>query len=119
MGTILVAGLAGWSATRAQATAEDPAKPAVIDFVTLGGIRDWKAQGNDALLVQGLRGTWYRATFLGPCPGLQFRQSVAFVTDGTDQLNLFSSLLVDGQRCWFRTFEQTEAPSPEGKPEPE
>jgi hypothetical protein len=43
-----------------------------------------------------------------PCSGIQFRDRVAFVTDGTDRLDKFSSVLVDGERCWFRSFEKID-----------
>jgi len=56
------------------AAAERPARPAAIHFVDLGGLRDWRAEGSDALLIQAADGTWYRATFYGPCFGLQFRE---------------------------------------------
>jgi hypothetical protein len=89
--------------------ASDEIRPAVIDFVSLGGIEDWRPEGSDAMLIRGRNGSWYRARFFSPCIGLRFRDSVAFVTDGTDRLDRFSSVLVDGQRCWFRSFEKLEA----------
>jgi hypothetical protein len=118
--TVGVASAWIWGAASATAGPEDPEKPAVIDFVDLGGIRDWRAEGNEALLVQSACGTWYRATFFGPCPGIQFREKLAFVTDGMNRLDRFSSVLVDRQRCWFRTFERIEtidAPGQDGAPE--
>ena len=100
----------GWgSVARA---ADEVVRPAVIDFVSLGGIRDWKAEGYDAILIQATNGTWYRATFFVPCLGLRFHESVGFVTDGTDRLDKFSSVLVDGQRCWFKSFEKVDPAAP-------
>ena len=64
------------------------------------------------MLIQGRNRSWYRATFFGPCIDLRFRDSVAFVTDGTDRLDRFSSVLVNGERCWFRSFEKLEAEPP-------
>ncbi len=93
------------------AAAERPARPAAIHFVDLGGVRDWRAEGSEALLIQGADGTWYRATFYGPCFGLQFRERLAFVTDGMNQIDRFSSVLVDRERCWFRTFDRVEEPT--------
>ena len=94
----------GWMA-RAE---EEGSRHASIDFVSLGGIDDWRAQGDDAMLIKGLNGSWYRAEFSMPCSGIKFRERVAFVTDGSDRLDKFSSVLVDGQRCWFRSFEKVD-----------
>ena len=105
--------LAGLLMTGGVARGEDSARPAVIDFVSLGGIEDWRAEGADAMLIRGRNGSWYRARFFGPCIGLRFRESVAFVTDGTDRLDRFSSVLVDGERCWFRSFEKIPGESPQ------
>ena len=85
---------------------------AAIDFVSLGGIDDWRAEGSDAMVIKGLNGSWYRAEFSMPCSGIQFRDKVAFVTDGTDRLDRFSSVLVNGERCWFRSFEKIDPSAP-------
>jgi hypothetical protein len=85
---------------------------ASIEFVSLGGIDDWRAEGNRAMLIKGLNGSWYRAEFSVPCSGLQFRDRVAFVTDGTDRLDKFSSILVNGERCWFRSFDKIDPEAP-------
>jgi hypothetical protein len=96
-----------------RAQVEDAEKShASIEFVSLGGIDDWRAEGNRAMLIKGLNGGWYRAEFFAPCAGLQFRNRVAFVTDGTDRLDRFSSILVDGERCWFRSFDKIDPEAP-------
>lgn len=98
---------------------EESSDRAVIHFADLGGIRDWRADGSDAILIEGLNGRWYRATFFGPCIGLRFQESIGFVTDPGGSLDRFGSILVDGQRCWFRTFERIPAPDPSAHPDPE
>jgi len=82
-----------------------------IRFVDMGSIRDWRAEGSDAFLIQGQNGDWYRARFNVPCSGLQFRERLAFVTDGRNQLDRHSSVVVDGQRCPFQSFDKVEAPA--------
>ncbi len=102
-----------FGATRlASAQVESPEKHASIEFVSLGGIDNWRAEGDQAMLIKGLNGNWYRAEFFAPCSGLQFRDRVAFVTDGTDRLDRFSSILVRGERCWFRSFEKIDPEAP-------
>lgn len=113
-----------WAATAlavaATAYAADPpktteAKPppdrAQINFVNYGGIRDWRADRDDALLVRAQNGKYYRATFFGPCFGLNFAQRVGFVSDTLGSLDKFGSIYVDGHECFFRTFTEIEKPA--------
>jgi hypothetical protein len=92
---------------------EDESRPqrAGIPFADLGGIRSWRPDGDRGIYVQGRRGEWYYAEFFGPCTGLLFNDRIAFITDtGTSRLDRFSSILVDGERCHFRTFEAVDEP---------
>jgi hypothetical protein len=89
---------------------------AVLRFADMNGIKDWrptKADGADAILIEGRNGTWYRATFWAPCPEVRFAPTVAFVTDTLGNLDRFTSILGEGRRCDFRTFERTEDPNHE------
>ena len=101
------------SVTSAKAEEEKPPR-AVIHFVDLGGIESWQADGNEAMRIEGRNRRWYRATFMGPCIGLRFADTIGFVTDSSGSLDRFSSILVEGERCFFRTFEAIEAPGKRG-----
>lgn len=90
-----------------------PGPGAVLHFADLGGIRNWRADGKDAILVEGRRGQWYRATFFGPCPEIRFATTIAFVTDTTGDLDKFSSIVARGDRCYFRSFERIPDPDAE------
>ncbi|MBN1238963.1 MAG: hypothetical protein JXB36_10700 [Gammaproteobacteria bacterium] len=84
---------------------------AVIHFADLNGsIRNWRADTDEAILIEGANRQWYRAEFFAPCVGLRFATTVAFVTDSLGNLDRFSSILVEGERCWFKTFERTNDP---------
>jgi len=83
----------------------------VISFADLGGIRDWRPGPDGTLLVQSLHRKWYRATFFGSCPEVRFTDTIAFVTEPDGSLDKFSSILVDGRRCWFRTFSEVTDPA--------
>ena len=83
---------------------------ATIHFADLGNIREWRPDGNEALLVESQNGTWYRATFWAPCINLPVSEAIAFVTEPNGSLDAFSSVLVEGNRCWFKTFQQTTEP---------
>jgi hypothetical protein len=85
-------------------------KAASIPFADIGNIRDWHSDSADELYVEAMNKKWYRATFWAPCQALPFALAIAFVTEPNGSLDAYSSILVDGERCWFRTFEPTEAP---------
>ncbi|HEX7082444.1 MAG TPA: DUF6491 family protein [Gammaproteobacteria bacterium] len=86
---------------------------AVIHFADIGNIRDWQADGAEALYVQSANRDWYRATFWSPCPALRFATAIAFVTEPNGSLDRYGSILVDGEQCWFRTFERASPPEGE------
>jgi len=94
---------------------EPPDGPsAVLRFADLGGIRDWRSVDNGrAVLIEGRRGQWYRATFFSPCSSLPFANTIAFATDTTGDLDKFSSILTRNERCYFRTFERVPDPDAE------
>ncbi len=97
------------------AVANAAGDPAVLHFADLnGGVRDWRPDTSgktDAILVQGRNDQWYRATFWAACPEVNYVPRVAFVTDALGDLDRFTSIIADGHRCHFKTFEQTEAPN--------
>tara|TARA_R110000787_G_scaffold27087_3_gene75393 strand:- start:4218 stop:4607 length:390 start_codon:yes stop_codon:yes gene_type:complete len=92
-----------------------PEKPAVIRFADLGGIENWRAEGDRTLLIEGHNKQWYKADMMGPCTGLGFANTIGFVADPMGNVDRFSSVYVDGQRCYFRTFEKTDAPAKDAK----
>ena len=106
--SLLVAGILALSAM-APVHGDDAV---AIHFADLGGIKDWRSGRDGELLIEGRNGNWYRATFFGPCYELKFVDTIAFVTDSSGDLDRFSSVLVDGHRCWFRSFEPTIKPEP-------
>jgi hypothetical protein len=81
-----------------------------IPFADLGNIHDWHADSADELYIEAANRKWYRTTFWSPCNPLPFASTIAFVTEPTGELDKYSSILVEGERCWFKTFEQTTAP---------
>jgi hypothetical protein len=111
--TLIAVATAALAATPAGGlTAAAGSQQAVIHFADLTGVRDWRpvADSSDAMLIHGRNGKWYRATFWAPCPEIRFVQTVAFVTDTLGDLDRFTSIIADGTRCYFKTFEQTSEP---------
>ena len=85
-------------------------KNARINFVHLVGISDWRADGNEAILIEAASKRWYRAEFLTPCYDLPYQDRVGFVTSATGQLNRFSAIVVSGRKCHFKSLERISPP---------
>ncbi len=85
-------------------------KPVRIPFADIGNIRNWHSDTANELYIQAMDKDWYKTTFWAPCTPLPFANTIAFVTEPNGELSSFSSVLVDGQRCWFKTFEKSAAP---------
>jgi len=81
-----------------------------ISFADIGNVRSWQADGNEAVFIESSHNQWYRASFWSPCVDLPFVETIAFVTEPNGDLGRYSSILVDGDRCWFKEFEQASAP---------
>lgn len=86
------------------------AKDASIPFVNSGSIRDWRADGNEALYVQDVHGRWYHARLMGPCHDLPYAERIGIETRGIDTLDKFGSVIVRGQRCHIQSLVRSEAP---------
>jgi hypothetical protein len=88
-----------------------------IPFASMSGsIRDWQADGNQALYVQGIHKEWYRATLWTPCFDLPFAIAIGFKSDAMNRIDQFSSVIVEHERCQFKTFEKSGPPPPREKP---
>lgn len=108
--TLAVAAAAHASDPPQAPEAKPPPDRAEINFVNYGGIRDWRAERDDALLIRALNGKYYRAAFFGPCFGLSFATRIGFVSDTLGSLDKFGSIYVDGHECYFRSFTEIEKP---------
>lgn len=114
-GAVLLAG-ASASANPTPAAAERPlGVEASIPFANTTGIRNFKADGDNALWIEGRRGEWYRAELFGPCIGLNHSMKVGFVTRGTNTLDRFGQVLVDGSKCQISSLVTSAAPPAKAK----
>lgn len=94
-----------------QATASAvPGAEAQIPFANSGNIRDWRADGREALYVQDSRGRWYHASLMGSCIDLTSANQIAFLTRGPDLLDKYSAIAVRGQRCQFSSLVTSAGP---------
>ena len=97
--------------------ADTATKPqASIPFADHGGIWDWRADGTKGLWVQSNNRQWYYATFMGPCIGLNFANSVGFDTHPMGNFDRFSAVVVPRWgRCQVQSLEPSEGPAPKEK----
>jgi hypothetical protein len=102
------------SAQASQAASITPAGlqgEASIPFVSHGGIRDWNANGDQGIWIEGRDRQWYYATFFGPCTGLHFAIGVAFLPGATGTLDRWGSLYTRPTgRCQFTSMKRSDPP---------
>lgn len=92
-------------AASAQASAETS-----LPFANQGGVRDWQADGDSKIYVQDASGKWYLATLSVAAPDLPFATKIGFETKGTDTLDRFGVLIVQGARYPLSSLVQSGPP---------
>lgn len=80
------------------------------NFVHISKIADWFAPDDMALFIRDTGGQWYKASFFGPCPKLSTTKTPAFAPEMSGYLDHTSSIVVDGERCPFASFNRSEPP---------
>lgn len=114
MKTLLLAALAAATAA-APAPAETHraapnAEEVRIPFVQFGGIRDFHADGPETLYLQDRRRNWYRAEMIGACINLPWARAIGIDSRGMSNLDRFSILVVEGERCAISSLTRSEGP---------
>jgi len=105
----------------AAAAADEPAQApralgveSSIAFPGDATIRNWQADGEDGIWIEGRRGEWFYGRFVGPCRDLDFAQAIGIDARGVSRLDKFATLIVRGERCRLNSFV-TSAPPPAKK----
>ena len=96
------------------ATAQAPAETS-LPFANQGGVRDWQADGDSKIYVQDASGKWYLAALAVPAPDLPFATKIGFETKGTDTLDRFGVLIVQGARYPLSSLVQSGPPPAKSK----
>lgn len=81
-----------------------------IPFVSMRGITNWTAVGDNTLYLQARDDQWYRAELAGPCFGLSSAFAIGVRTFGDDTFDDSSSIIVDGQRCPILSVTRVAGP---------
>lgn len=110
----LAAMLLPLSAAAATEPAKEPRELGVessIVFPSNSTIRNWQADRDRGIWIEGRRGEWYYGTFAGICRDIDFAQAIGVETRGAGRLDKFASIVVRGERCLLSSFV-TSAPPP-------
>lgn len=99
------------AASPAAAQSHKSAQNASIPFANLGGIRDWRADSDNAVYFQDVHGNWYRAELFMPAYDLPFVQFIGIDANPNGSLDKFGAIYVDGQRYPFRSFAEVSDPT--------
>lgn len=88
-----------------------PENQASIPFLSSGTVRDWEAADDNALYIEHMNGTWYRADFSGPCIGLPFATVIGFMFErGSSRFDRFGEIVVGDVRCQIASLTETPPP---------
>jgi hypothetical protein len=118
MNKLLLAALA--AATAAPLSAASPpaassGKQVSIPFLRLGGITDFRAQGEELVFLRDRGGRWYRADLVSKCYSLPFARRIGLDSRGGGSVDRFTSLIVDGERCRIGSLTRSEKPQRRSK----
>lgn len=83
---------------------------ASIPFANSIGIRNFRAESNDVLMIEDNSGRWYRAEMFAPCIGLNFAEHIGFETRGTNSFDKFSQIVVEGRTCQVKSLVTAAKP---------
>lgn len=81
-----------------------------IVFPSDSTIRNWQADRDRGIWIEGRRGEWYYGTFAGFCRDIDFAQAIGVETRGAGRLDKFASIIVRGDRCQLSSFVTSAPP---------
>lgn len=103
----------GLAAAPAFAHASQPAPAAhevSIPFINMGGIRDWRSDGDRIIYLQDNGRHWYKATLMSPAIDLPFTEAIGFDTGPVDTFDHFSSVVIRGQLYAVQSLVRVDGP---------
>lgn len=106
--TLVAAGAAIGAAGMAPAASNAAGEQARIPFSS--SVRDFRADGREAIYIQDVHRQWYRGTFLAPCHDLPFATTIGFNDRGVGGLDKWGAIFVHGTRCQLKSFVKSGPP---------
>ena len=107
-----LAALAFAPAAIAQEAPEPRSERAYIAFADHGGVRNWRAEDRDTIYFQDRHKQWYKAELASPSSDLPFALAIGIDSGSGGRLDRWSSIVVDGQRHHFLSFEKIDGQPP-------
>jgi len=108
----LVAAALATPALAAPPPRPDPSAEVRIPFAHFGGVRNFEADGTDAVYLQDRGRRWYHAELAGPCQELPWAFGIGIDTRGSNTFDRFSSLIVGRDRCQLLSLTRSAGPPP-------
>jgi hypothetical protein len=106
--TLIAAGAAIGLAGIAPAASKTAGEEARIPFSS--SVRDFRADGRNAIYIQDVHGQWYRGTFMAPCNDLPFATAIGFNDRGVGGLDKWGTVYVRGTRCQLNSLVKSAPP---------
>ena len=85
-------------------------REASIPFVSFRNIRNFEADGEEAVYLQDQRRNWYHATLTSRCFELPFVHAIGVDTRGGNSVDQFSTLIVGRDRCRIESLVRSGPP---------
>jgi len=85
-------------------------REAAIPFANLGGVDDWRADGDRAVYFEDLHHNWYRAELFMPAFDLPYTEYIGIDSRPNGTLDKFGAIYVHGQRYPFESFVKVDGP---------
>ena len=102
------------------ASADKAAEPVKDPYVVIksdttmpnpGSVSGFQVGKDKSLIIQGVNGRWYRAKLSQPCASaLPWKENIAIDAQPENQMDKFSNVIVDGNSCPLRSFEEIQNP---------
>jgi len=111
-GSIVAIGvLAYLSYHRAPAVTDAAGTLVTTPSVHRADMRNWLADGERGLWIQGGNSEWFYARFSGACRGLNSTNLLVFDTGSSGDINRTTSVVLpEGGRCQMQTFAPSAGP---------
>jgi hypothetical protein len=111
-GLILAIGVLAYVSYQQAPVVQDAAGTVVaVPSVHRADMRNWLADGERGLWIQGGNSEWFYARFSAACHGLNSTNSLVFDTGSSGNIDRTTSVVLpEGGRCKMQTFAHSAGP---------
>jgi hypothetical protein len=89
-----------------------------IPFASFRNVRDFHPVSRGVVYLQDRSRNWYRATLAFPCLDLPWAHRIGIDTNGGNNVDQFSSLIVGRERCRIASLVRSGPPPKKAKNRP-